>query len=345
MWNGFVGQRITATTKTLHRVGIGLAVAVLLLALYGARTFLNVMEGPAQFDEARLTAITNPGSQMRDYATVQGRNTVSTGITSIAKTTRNGVVESERKTGEFMGMIVGKHILIVKTKAGEVSQKYTGGIVSLPDDLKREIFSNMADKDLQAATLPLMLDATGTYGDDLIIGYVLFGGLVLACLWALVQSKRRTENPESHPLCKALSEYGPLYTLIPEIDAEFAAANSRFGRASFTRNWVISCALGHSLVMRREEIVWAYKKRTKHSVNFIPTGTSYALILRDRRGKLLEESATEEHVNSYLSTFAQQTPWIIFGYDTKVEKLYKKQRETFYETVSERKHAMLGARA
>lgn len=151
---------------------------------------------------------------------------------------------------------------------------------------------------------------TASYGADLILGYIVISILVISGLWALVNSKRRKEMPERHPLCKALLKYGPLYTLVPEIDAEFAAANSTFGGATFTRNWVLSCWLTKSFVMRRDEIIWIYKKRTKHSVNFIPTGTSYALVLRDTRGKLLELSGSEQIVNSYLASLADQTPWV-----------------------------------
>jgi hypothetical protein len=344
MWNGFVGKRIAATTKTLRRLGMAFALASLGLALYGARTFLNVMRGPEEFDEARLVAITNPALELHDYAIVKGRNTISTGITSIEKTTRNGVVESQRKTAEFMAMIVGKHVLVVKTRAGESAQKYSGSIVSLPDDVRKAIFAGMADAELQAATLPVMLDAETNYGDDLIPGYILLGSLVLVGLWALIQSKRRTENPEHHPLCKALLAYGPLYTTIPEIDAEFSAGQSTLGGFTFTEHWLISCGLSKSLVMRRDEIVWIYKKRTRHSVNFIPTGTSYSLILRDARGKLAEISASEQHVDNYLSSLAQQTPWVIFGYDGKIEKLFKKELKAFVQAVSERKTATQVAR-
>ncbi len=345
MWNGFIGQRIAGTTKRLRLLGIGLLLAAAALALYGGRTFVNVMQGPTQFDEARLTAISNPTFELRNYATVQGRNTVSTGITSIVKTTRNGVVESQRTSAEYMALVVGQHILLVKANPGQNAQKYTGCIVALRDDLKKEVFSNIGDPDVQKATLPVLLDATGSYGDDLIMGYVVIGALVLSGLWALIQSKRRAEMPERHPLCKALSKYGPLYTVVPEIDREFDVARSTIGGATFTVNWIISCGLGKSLVMRRDEIIWVYKKRTKHSVNFIPTGTSYGLIVRDTRGNLLEISESEQSVNSYLSSLAEQTPWVIFGYDGKLEKLYKKRREAFVASVSERKAAMQAARA
>ena len=341
MWHGFIGQRITATTKTLRRRGIALLLAALALGLFNTRTIMNVLQGPARFDDTDLATITNPAFELRNYATVQGTNTISTGITSIEKTTRNGVVTSQRTSGEYMAMTVGKHILLVKAKPGEINQTYTGEIVWLPSDLKTEMFSNMADSNLEAATLPVMIDDTDRYGDDLVFAYIGIGALILAGLWAFVQSKRRTEMPERHPLCKALSVYGPLISVVPQIDEEFAAGNSTLGGATFTRNWVITYK---SLVMRRDEIIWAYKKRTKHSVNFVPTGTSYAIILRDGRGTLLELSASEQHVNSYLSSLAEQMPWVVFGHDQQLENLYNMKRQAFAQTVIERKTAMNTAR-
>jgi hypothetical protein len=92
--------------------------------------------------------------------------------------------------------------------------------------------------------------------------------------------------------------------------------------------------------MRRDEIIWAYKKRTKHSVNLIPTGSSYSLVLRDARGKLLELPNSEQLIDSYLASLVEQTPWVIFGYDRKLEKLYKKQLQSFAQTVSDRRSTM-----
>jgi hypothetical protein len=96
--------------------------------------------------------------------------------------------------------------------------------------------------------------------------------------------------------------------------------------------------------MRRDEIVWVYKKRTKHSVNLIPTGTTYSLILRDTRGKALEISNSEQYVNNFLSSLMEQTPWVLFGYDSKLEKLDKKQPQSFGQVVAERKATMEAAR-
>ncbi len=139
MWNGFIGQHIATTTRTLRRTGIALLLFALVIGLFGAKKLLNVTRGPAQLDETQLAAMSGSTFVLRDYVTVHGRNTIATGITWIEKTTRNGVVESQRTTADFMAMIVGKHILIVKAKPGVKSKDYTGAIVPVPIDVKQRI--------------------------------------------------------------------------------------------------------------------------------------------------------------------------------------------------------------
>lgn len=111
-------------------------------------------------------------------------NTGDLANTSIEKTTRNGVVESQRTTAEYMATLVGKHILVVKAKPGDIAQKYTGALTEPSGDLKKEVFSDMPEPELKAATLPLMLDASITYGEDLILGYIVVAVLVLSGVWA-----------------------------------------------------------------------------------------------------------------------------------------------------------------
>ena len=345
MWNGFIGQRIAATNKTLRRLGTTFLLMAACLTVYELRTFINNLQGPIALDEARLADITNPSVRLRNYATVLGQKAVATGITSIQRTTRNGVVESERTTAELMALLVGNHILVVKARPGETSAKYTGELVALPEDVKREIFSQIAEPHLRSATFPLLLDAAANYGGELVLVYIAIGALLFLALYATAQSKRRTEIPERHPISKELSQYGPLYSIVPEIDADVAHGTSTLSSTTFSRNWIISCWLTQVAVMKRDEIIWAYKKQTRHSLNFIPTGSSYGLVLRDSRGKLLELTSSEKNVDFYLKSLAEQTPWVVFGHDRKLEKLYKKERQAFAQTVSERRAAMGAAKA
>jgi hypothetical protein len=344
MWDGFIGQRIAATNRTLCRLGVGLLLVALALCAYFARSFINTQQGPAAVDEAQLVAISHPNFLLRNFVTVEGRNTVSSGITDVEKTIRNGAVESQTTTAEYMATIVGKHILIVKADPGDRGGKYTGTLTGLPEDIKKDLLSHMPEPEVQAATLPLLLDASDLYGQFLHLGYILVGVFVLLAFWVLILSKRRTDMPERHPLCERLLQYGPLQTVVPGIDADIASGRSTLGNATFSRNWVVACWPTQVAVMHRDEIVWAYQKKTKNLRNGMLTGSTYALVLRDARGQLLELSSSKEDVNSYLVRLAEETPWVIFGFDQKLDELYNKQLQSFVQAVSDRKASAAAAR-
>jgi hypothetical protein len=337
MWDGFIGQRIAATNRTLRRFGVGLLLVALALCAYFLRPFINTQQGPVAIDEAHLVAISHPNLVLRNFVTVEGRNTASSGITEVEKNIRNGTVESQTTTAEYMATVVGKHILIVKADPGDKAQKYTGTLTALPEDLKKDLFSHMPEPEVQAATLPLLLDASDPYGPFLHLGYILVAVFVLLAFWVLILSKRRTDMPERHPLCKRLLRYGPLQTVVPGIDADIASESSTFGDATFSRHWVLACWPTQAAVMRRDEIVWVYQKKTKHLRNGMSTGSTYALVLRDARGQLLELSSSEQDVKRYLARLAEETPWIIFGFDQKLDELYNKQLQSFVQAVSDRK--------
>jgi len=345
MWEGFIGQTIASTSRTLRTIGKMLAILALAIILYTSKTITNLAAGPAHFGEDQLVALSNSNLKLRDYITVKGRDTDTTGIESIQQSTRNGVVESEKVTAEYMMMIVGRHLLVVKAKPKEKADAYLGKIVALPDDLKKRIFSGLQNsKQIEEATFPVMLDASKEYADnDFWSGITVALLFVAGAMWLFYLYRKRTDSPEKHPLARMISRYGPIFRLVPQIDAEVAAGSSYLLGVRMTENWLISCTVTKSIVMRRDELLWVYKKRTKHSVNLIPTGTSYSAVLRDSRGKTFEISASnEEQTEGFLSTLACRTPWVIVGYDKKLEKLYKKNRVEFSAMVSQRKAALAG---
>jgi hypothetical protein len=325
----------------LAKIFIVLALAIV---LYSSKKIVNLAIGPAQLGEEQLAVIAKPAMNMRDYATVRGRDTDSTGIQAIEETTRNGVVESKQVTGEYMFTLVGKRILIVKARTNEKVEIYTGAIVPLPADLKKDIFSNTQGvKDaevaqLEAATFPIMLDASEDYASFVWPTLFCAGIFIIPAAWWFHLCKKRTDSPEKHPLAKAISQYGPLYILVPQIDAEVNAGSAYLLGVRMTDDWLISCTVTNSTVMRRDEIVWAYKKRTKRSINFIPTGTTYSSVLRDSRGKAFEINApNEQQADGFLSGIVNRSPWIVVGYDKKVEKLYSKNVGEFSALVAQRK--------
>jgi hypothetical protein len=71
-------------------------------------------------------------------------------------------------------------------------------------------------------------------------------------------------------------------------------------------------------------MVWVYKKVTKHSINFIPTGKTYSVVLVGRHRQRIEEQMKEKAVNEMLADLAARVPWALFGFTKELEKAWQK---------------------
>jgi len=82
-------------------------------------------------------------------------------------------------------------------------------------------------------------------------------------------------------------------------------------------------------------LLWAYKRVTKHSVNFIPTGKSYAAVLACYGGAA-EVRGREKKVDAVLAFAAERAPWAVFGFSDDLSKLFKKKTQDFCLAVEEK---------
>ena len=89
-------------------------------------------------------------------------------------------------------------------------------------------------------------------------------------------------------------------------------------------------------VLRLSDLLWAYKKVTKHSVNFIPTGKTYDAVLACYGGRATVKGA-EKTVDELLGFAAQRTPWAVFGFSQELETLFAKKTADFCAAVEQRK--------
>ena len=100
--------------------------------------------------------------------------------------------------------------------------------------------------------------------------------------------------------------------------------------------------------MHLNEIVWVHQKVTKHSVNFIPTGKSFAILIYDANGRTVEVDAgrrSEQKISGFASALQTRIPWVAFGYSNELKNLYKKSRRDFVETVRARRIEYLQKKA
>ncbi len=89
-------------------------------------------------------------------------------------------------------------------------------------------------------------------------------------------------------------------------------------------------------LLRLFDLLWGYKKVTKHSVNFIPTGKTYACILACYGGTA-EVTGKEKDVDALLGFAAERAPWAVFGYTDDLNKAFRQKNAEFCAAVEQRK--------
>ncbi len=98
-------------------------------------------------------------------------------------------------------------------------------------------------------------------------------------------------------------------------------------------------ALFHFNVLRVEDLLWAYKKVTKHSINLIPTGKTYQAVVQ-AYGGAAELPGSQKKVDELLQEFAKRAPWAIVGFSAEIQQLWTKQNRDFCAAVEERRQKL-----
>lgn len=84
-----------------------------------------------------------------------------------------------------------------------------------------------------------------------------------------------------------------------------------------------------SVLLRPWDVAWAYQSTTRHRTNGIPTGKTYALVLRLMNGKSYNISMSEKKVQELLRTMETAMPGTVLGYTKELERIYNTQRSAF----------------
>jgi hypothetical protein len=89
-------------------------------------------------------------------------------------------------------------------------------------------------------------------------------------------------------------------------------------------------------LLRLSDLLWVYKRVTRHSVNFIPTGKTYVGVLACYGGTA-EVRGSEKKVDSVLNFAAQRVPWAVFGFSEELSKLFSRKTHDFCSAVEQRR--------
>jgi hypothetical protein len=305
-----------------------------LLGLANRRYLRNFAGGPYPMSAVDLDAISDVTAAPRYFARVTGSRTIDTGVELYEVETRSGREVRRNLKARYFALDTGSRLLVVKT-AGQPVTTVEGGLVPLPADLDQHLFGSPEMRALRGRFLPYHLD-TGSFRSP---GYWSLGiGSVVLLVAGLVAAKARPQlrDPGSHPALERAASWGEPTAVSAEVEREHGRPWHRSGAVSLTENYLVSASFYGFDLLRLDDLLWAYKRVTKKSVNFIPTGKDFHAILVCVGGTM-ELQGKDAEVDDILRRVAGRVPWAVFGHSKEIEDLMKKDPSGLAAGVAERK--------
>lgn len=149
--------------------------------------------------------------------------------------------------------------------------------------------------------------------------------LLLLGLWPMFKALRGGFQKQVRA---KLAEGGSLEAEAEKAERFYDSAQEVSG-VRMDRNYVFFQNGAESILLRPWDVAWAYQSTTQHRTNGIPSGKSYAAVLRTMDGKTYTLGMKEEKVQALLTAMQTALPGVVLGYNDEVEKLYKSDRAAF----------------
>jgi len=316
--------------------GVALA-GGLLLATSDRRYIDNFLHGPYTLGAAELDAIADVETTPRYYARVSGSRVIDTGLREYSVKTNAGVETSRSESGGYYALVVGDKFLIFKTGgAADASKVVEGRLMPWPSELESEMFGSKEMQALRSRFYSFYVQ-NGSFhvvGYWVIVGALVFVGLLL---WKGRPAWRHWRDPSSHPLVARTQPWGDPLGVAVEAERDFEAPQLKGGNGWRVGNkYLVASTFFGFDVLRLQDLLWGYKKVTKHSINFIPTGKTYEAILACYGGSAVI-TGKEQHVNDILAFAGQRAPWAVFGYSQELATHFNKQTQDFAAAVEQRR--------
>jgi len=267
---------------------------------------------------------------------VHGERVIDTGLRQYRVRMRNGVEESREESGSYRALVFGKRFLVVRTVTSTESPVAEGSLVPWPSELEDQLFDTKEMRALRSNFYPFYLETDSFRRPGFVVIAV---GVVFLLLfaWKALPAWRALRDPERDPLAQRIAKWGDQVGVAVEAEREWenpmlrANAGWRFGNKYLMHSRFFTFD-----VLRFQDVLWAYKKVTKHSVNFIPTGKTYEAIV-NCYGGTATIPAKEKKVHELLEFAQQRAPWAVHGFSNELAAAWNKHRQDFANGVEQRR--------
>ncbi len=330
----YLEKQVSRTNRNLFLIVLLFGALVVGLGAISRKAVVGLLEGARPVNQKFLNGISDLNALERDYVSLKGSRNIDAGYQATLVSDSG----SRSFDGEFHVLEIGGQYLIVRTPVkNDTRLSFTGLLQAFPENPGTQIVADAekAVPGLKDKFYPFMLNASEK-PDLWLVG--IFAAGLLVFLWYLVQWVRRSGNPERHPMMRANAQHGTFAEINQAFESENANA-IKVGRVRMTDSWLLLQAFAGLSLTKVSEILWAYQKVTQHRTNGIPTGKSFAVVLKLRDGTERQLVMRKAQAEQMFENLAEQIPWMILGYTNDLNKLWSQDRAAFEAAVAERRAA------
>ncbi len=309
------------------------------IAFLNTRYIANFLRGPFDVGAAELAQLGDVTTAPHYFVKVAGTKAMDTGLQEVSVETESGVEKGRTVTANYYALEVGNRLLVVKS-TGATMRVAAGALAPMSPDLESNLFASPEMQSARSHFYPFYLDAASSFRAG---GYWGIGiGIALLALlgWKARPAWHALQDPGSHPLAARVGKWGSPVDTSAAIEREWRApGNRRMGKWTITERYLIQSALFRFNVLRFEDLLWAFKKVTKHSINLIPTGKTYQAIVHAYGGGA-ELPGSQKNVDEMLQEAVKRAPWAVVGFSAEIQQLFTKQNRDFCAAVEERRQKL-----
>ncbi len=238
-------------------------------------------------------------------------------------------------------------MLVVIPDDNNPGPKYRGVVRPLDDQDRNTVSTVLGSRGVQKiALLPYVVDCLPEAFDQspgrfevptatIHLPNMLFLLLTAFPVWNIVRGILRLKDSSTHPVVRRLGAYGPVDEMCRHIDTDWVAGVVTVIPAKLTQYWLIVPTFFTCIVVPLDEIVWIYQR------TYVTKGRSFAVVVRDRRGRYEEFTCGMFQVNKIISQVTKKRPWIVSGYTGKLAVQFSSNRAQFIADVDSRQQHYL----
>ena len=298
------------------------------------RYISNFISGPFELGPAELASITRLDEAPHYFAKVIGSEALETGIQQLTVRKRHGVETGREVSGGYYALVIGDKFLVYRSSTGH-QMTVEGELMPMPLDLQGLLFKTLEMQAIRSRFYPFYVSNDSFR----LSGYIAIAGLLVFFFLLYkygLSAWRFSQDPRSHPTVLRANSWGDVLGVETETEREFRSPAYKGGGWRVTDKYLIQSTFFTFDLLRLSDLLWAYKKVTRHSVNFIPTGKTYDAVL-NCYGGCATIKGREKLVDAIFGFVGERVPWAVFGFTKEIEALFKKDTQGFGAAVQQRR--------